>query len=236
MKRAAIIVALIAPVVLAGCFREAVPARATGADVRRVYLQNCGLEHFRSADVAAKGRVFVEDPTLPPRPQQGAQSHGAWKAFSALESAPALQVIDYLNLDGNRLTNTAEIAGFTGLKWLRLNGNKLKQVEGLSTLKQLRRLYLRDNLLAAVPPEIEQLEQLTDLDLSGNPLTSVPEWLARKPGLKCLSLNRTRIESLPEDLSAWRSLQMLQLGGIDGMSLAEMQRIRAALPQTVVVF
>lgn len=236
MKRGAIIAALLAPVALAGCFREATPARATGADARRVYLQRCGLEHFRAADVTAKGRVFVEDPALPPRPQQGAQSHGAWKAFASLESPPAPQAVDYLNLDGNQLTNVAEIAGFTGLKWLRLNGNRLERVEGLAALKQLRRLYLRDNRLAVVPPEIEQLEQLTDLDLSGNPLTAVPEWLARKPNLKCLSLNRTRIVRLPDDLSAWRSLQMLQLGDVEGLTLEEMQRIRAALPQTAVVF
>ena len=114
--------------------------------------------------------------------------------------------IDYLNLDRNALTNVDEVASLVGLKWLRLNGNRLSS-----------------------------LPSLTDIDLSGNPVSEVPEWLAKKEGLQFLSFSRTRITKLPDDLSAWKRLKALQLGDLQ-MSPDEMARIRKTLPDVAIVF
>ena len=146
-------------------------------------------------------------------------------------------IIDYVNLDRNELeVFPEELLSLKGLKWLRLNGNKLTQIPSLDNLENLRRIYLRDNNLTAVPEGLKNLPRLTDIDLSGNSqIKEVPEWLAKKEGLEHLSFSRTSIIRLPEDLSAWKSLKSLQLGELQ-MSLNEMARIRAALSETAIVF
>ena len=122
-----------------------------------------------------------------------------------------------------------------GLKWLRLNGNKLSKLPDLRALVSLRRIYLRDNRFDSVPDTLKDLPSLTDIELSGNPIKEIPSWLAEKKGLKNLSFNRTRIAALPQDLSAWSSLQSLQLGELT-LSDGEMARIRKALPNVAIVF
>lgn len=144
--------------------------------------------------------------------------------------------INYLNLDRNALeTLPSEIRSLTGLKWLRLNENRLSELPDISALSQLRRIYLRGNRFSAVPETLKNLPALTDIELSDNPIPEIPEWLARKEGLRNLSFNRTRLRRLPDDLRAWKSLYSLQLGGLS-LPLDEMKRIRAALPKTTVVF
>ena len=146
-------------------------------------------------------------------------------------------IIDYVNLDRNELeVFPEELLSLKGLKWLRLNDNKLTQIPTLDNLVNLRKIYLRDNNLTAVPEGLKNLPRLTDIDLSGNSkIKEVPEWLAKKEGLEHLSFSRTSIIRLPEDLSAWKSLKSLQLGELN-MSLNEMARIRAALSETAIVF
>lgn len=143
--------------------------------------------------------------------------------------------IDYLNLDRNQLESVDGVEKLVGLKWLRLNGNKLSKLPDLKALSSLRRIYLRDNRFEAVPEALKELPSLTDIELSGNPIKEIPSWLAAKKGLKNLSFNRTRITALPPDLSPWSSLQSLQLGELS-LSDGEMARIRKALPNVAIVF
>jgi len=152
------------------------------------------------------------------------------------EALAAGKAIDYVNLDRNKLeTLPPEIASLTGLKWLRLNGNRLSALPDLSALASLRRIYLQGNDFESVPETLKNLPALTDIDLSDNPIAEVPDWLAAKKGLENLSFSRTRISSLPADLSAWRSLHSLQLGELN-LSAEEMARVRSALPNTAIVF
>jgi Leucine-rich repeat (LRR) protein len=167
--------------------------------------------------VPAHSRVYLQDKNLAEAPQLEAE------------------VVDYVNLDRNALTNIDAIAKLGGLKWLRLNDNKLDELPDLSALVKLRRIYLKNNRFAVVPEALKDLPSLTDIDLSGNPIVGVPEWLAKKSGLKNLSFSRTNIKRLPEDLSAWRTLQSLQLGELS-MEPAEMKRIRKELPDVAIVF
>ena len=154
-----------------------------------------------------------------------------------LAVAPELnrEIVDYVNLDRNSLTNIDTLAKLDGLKWLRLNDNRLSSLPDLKALVKLRRIYLKNNRFAAVPETLKDLPALTDIDLSGNPLVGVPEWLAKKEGLKNLSFSRTRITRLPDDLSSWKSLQSLQLGEL-ALGADEMKRIREALPDVAIVF
>jgi Leucine-rich repeat (LRR) protein len=145
------------------------------------------------------------------------------------------QIVDYINLDRNSLTNIDALAALDGLKWLRLNDNRLSSLPDLGRLVKLRRIYLRNNRFESVPETLKNLPELTDIDLSGNPVSEVPEWLARKQGLKNLSFSATRLKSLPADLSAWKSLHSLQLGELS-LSAEEMKRIRDALPDVAIVF
>lgn len=171
--------------------------------------------------VPPEARVYLKDKSLGDLKGQGA----ALKA----------DVVDYLNLDRNQLTNVDEVASLAGLKWLRLNDNRLSSLPDLSKLSSLRRIYLRNNRFAAVPEQLKDLPALTDIDLSGNPVKEIPAWLVEKRGLKNVALNRTLVTKLPENLGAWKSLKSLQLGELN-ISAAEMARIRKALPDVAIVF
>ena len=168
--------------------------------------------------VPAESRVYLSD-----------------KGLADLAKADLSKVGDYLNLDRNALTNVDPVAKLEGLKWLRLNGNKLNALPDLKALVNLRRIYLKNNRFTSVPETLKDLPSLTDIDLSGNPISEVPDWLAKKTGLKNLSFTQTMLRKLPDDLSAWQTLQSLQLGELN-LPAEEMARIRAALPKVAIVF
>lgn len=211
---------------LSGCFKEPRPAYESVPAETQVYLKNRGLTVLTADALMKDGVVYVG----------GAEAQPTNLASQVSTLDPAS--LTYLNLDYNELTNVDALVSFTGLKWLRLNNNRLESLPDLSGLASLRRLYLRDNALASVPEFLrpENLPELDTLDLSGNPIASVPDWLARRKGLKHLSLSDTAVTALPKDLSAWKSLKSLQLGGLRLGSIDELKRIRAALPDTAVVF
>ena len=171
--------------------------------------------------VPAEARVYLSGKSL-------ADLKGQTAAFKA-------DVVDYVNLDRNQLTNVDEIAVLHGLKWLRLNDNRLSELPDLKALVSLRRIYLRNNRFKAVPEQLKDLPALTDIDISGNPVAEIPSWLASRKGLKNLSFSRTSVKRLPEDLSAWKTLKSLQLGDLN-LPPDEMKRIRAALPSVAIVF
>ena len=160
----------------------------------------------------------------------------ALRDLSSCRDALKPELVDYVNLDRNELEAfPPELATLTGLKWLRLNGNRLSSLPDLSSLANLRRIYLKANNFESVPETLKDLPSLTDVDLSQNPISQVPQWLVDKKGLENVSFSRTRVTKLPDDLSGWRKLTSLQLGGLN-LSAEEMARIRAALPKVALVF
>ena len=175
-----------------------------------------------SATVPEGARLYLQDRAL--------------RDLSSYRDALKPELVDYVNLDRNELeTFPPELATLAGLKWLRLNRNRLSQLPDLSALVNLRRIYLKGNLFTEVPETIKNLPALTDVDLSQNPISEVPAWLVGKAGLENVSFSETRVTKLPDDLSGWRSLTSLQLGGLN-LSAEEMSRIRAALPKVTIVF
>ena len=174
--------------------------------------------------------------TVPEGSRVYLQDKGLIDLSSCQEALALGEKIDYVNLDRNNLeVFPPELATLSGLKWLRLNSNRLSSLPPLEKLVNLRRIYLRENRFAAVPEALKDLPSLTDIDLSENPLEEVPEWLAKKENLENLSFSSTHIKKLPDDLSAWKSLLSLQMGDLN-IDAAEMARIRKALPKTAIVF
>ncbi len=175
-----------------------------------------------SKTVPVGARLYLQDKAL--------------KDLSSCKDALKPDLVDYVNLDRNELEAfPTELVSLTGLKWLRLNGNRLSDLPDLSALVSLRRIYLRANRFTKVPEALRGLPSLTDVDLSLNPLTVIPQWLVDIRSLENVSLSETRVSKLPDDLSGWKGLTTLQLGGLK-MSAEEMARIRAALPGVAIVF
>ena len=203
-------------------FAEFVRPRGCAAVLLCLAAAGCFDEPTPAYKTVSEGaRVYLQDQGL--------------KDLSSCKDALRPDVVDYLNLDRNQLTNVDAVASLAGLKWLRLNENRLAALPDLSGLKKLRRVYLRNNKFTQVPETLKDLPELTDLDLSWNDVTEVPDWLAKREGLENLSFTHTKIRQLPADLGAWRSLKSLQLGDLD-LNPAELSRIRAALPDVAIVF
>ncbi len=191
-----------------------------------------------AAALAATAGCFDEPEPAYKTVPAGARAYLQDRGFADFASAASgldSKVVDYINLDRNAITNLDGIAAFEGVKWLRLNENRLSALPSLAGLSSLRRIYLRDNVFTEVPEQLKDLPSLTDIELSGNPIKEVPEWLAQKKGLEFLSLSRTLVERLPADLSAWKGMKALQLGELK-ISPEEMARIRKALPDVAIVF
>lgn len=185
--------------------------------------------------LALAGCFNEPEPAYKTRPE-GAEIRLQDRGISSLDVKLDPAIVVYVNLDRNEFREVPqEILACTKLKWLRLNGNRLESLPDLGGLKDLRRIYLKNNKFAAVPEALKALDNLTDLELSGNPITEVPGWLTEMKSLKNVSLNRTRIEKLPDDLSGWRGLTSLQLGDLR-IPAEEMARIRQALPEVAIVF
>lgn len=175
-----------------------------------------------SATVPEGARLYLQD--------------GALRDLSSCRDLLKPELVDYVNLDRNELEEfPAELTTLTGLKWLRLNRNRLSTLPDLSPLVNLRRIYLKGNRFTQVPEALKSLPALTDVDLSLNPISEVPAWLVEMKGLENVSFSDTRVTKLPEDLSGWRNLTSLQLGGLR-LSAEEMARIRASLPDVTIVF
>lgn len=175
-----------------------------------------------SATVPEGARLYLQDRAL--------------RDISSCRDLLKPELVDYVNLDRNELEEfPAELTTLTGLKWLRLNRNRLSTLPDLSPLVNLRRIYLRGNRFTAVPEALKSLPALTDVDLSQNPISEVPAWLVEMKGLENVSFSDTRVTKLPEDLSGWRNLTSLQLGGLR-LPVDEMARIRVALPKVTIVF
>ena len=175
-----------------------------------------------SATVPEGARLYLQDRAL--------------RDLSSCRDLLKPELVDYVNLDRNDFEEfPAELTTLTGLKWLRLNRNRLSTLPDLSPLVNLRRIYLRGNRFTAVPEALKSLPALTDVDLSQNPISEVPAWLVEMKGLENVSFSDTLVKKLPEDLSGWRNLTSLQLGGLR-LPADEMARIRVALPKVTIVF
>src|SRR6218665_1150270 len=81
------------------------------------------------------------------------------------------------------------------LKTLHLEFGKLTQLENLSSLKKLQRLYLQDNRLTSI--DIRNIFTLESVDLSYNRLNYIPSlWLSGLRNLQILNLSHNQITAV----------------------------------------
>ena len=82
----------------------------------------------------------------------------------------------------------------------------------------LRKLFLNNNKLACLPPEIGRLRNLVHLDVSSNELTDLPAEIGMLVNLKELWLFYNQLEMLPLEVG---SLYQLELLGVEGNPLSD---------------
>lgn len=153
------------------------------------------------------------------------------------EFLAGLPELRYINLDRNNLTSIPKNLPI-GLKWLRLNGNKLTALpDEIGNLTKLERIYLRDNKLSTLPKSIAACTEIEDVILANNNLNEFPSVLLQLPKLCNLDLSgNPNLKKLPDDISKMTSLRTLILRGT-GLKLTEEGRdkIRKSLHHTCVV-
>ncbi|XP_048340522.1 malignant fibrous histiocytoma-amplified sequence 1 homolog [Sphaerodactylus townsendi] len=96
---------------------------------------------------------------------------------------------------------------------LNLDRNKLKHLNGISKLCNLKTLILSKNEITDFPEEIKKLVHLEKLELNQNQIRIIPEGIfSCFAKLKHLRLNNNRLDVLPKDLAACSgTLQYLNL-------------------------
>ena len=83
--------------------------------------------------------------------------------------------------------------------------------ECVSSIQNLRVLYLDNNVLISLPESISSLHDLEWFSLSRNQLTSLPEGISALKNLQKLFLNNNSLSFLPKDFSSLESLKILYL-------------------------
>ncbi|KAI5624872.1 hypothetical protein C0J50_15678, partial [Silurus asotus] len=96
---------------------------------------------------------------------------------------------------------------------LEISGKVRSLSSALWSLTHLSALYLSDNSLSRIPPDIAKLHNLVYLDLSSNKIRSLPAELGNMVSLRELLLNNNQLRVLPFELGKLFQLQTLGLKG-----------------------
>ncbi|KAG4097599.1 L domain-like protein [Neocallimastix lanati (nom. inval.)] len=81
----------------------------------------------------------------------------------------------------------------------------------IGDLINLRILYLNDNKIRVIPPDIGKLTNLYHLDLSFNILSNLPKEIGNLKNLRKLILNGNKLIEIPEEIGTMTELKILQL-------------------------
>ncbi|WP_139959364.1 leucine-rich repeat domain-containing protein [Flavicella sediminum] len=113
-----------------------------------------------------------------------------------------LQSITDLNIAYNKLQNEVNytrLAALKNLSELWLDHNELYEVpKTIGKLDQIIRLYIDNNFLTTLAPEMKNMKKLRVLHAGFNQLNSFPEVFIEMPGLILAHLNNNRIQSFPK--------------------------------------
>lgn len=89
-----------------------------------------------------------------------------------LKIIAGLPLLKKLTLSQCNLSGVTPLTKATGLVYLNINGNAVRNIESLSALLNLQELHLQHNAIVEITP-LSSLNQLTKLDVSYNALTSL---------------------------------------------------------------
>lgn len=103
-----------------------------------------------------------------------------------------------------------EIENLVNLHTLSLGYNQLHTI-GLGKLINLQELYLNDNLLGTIEPDLGKLTNLCTLGLENNQLYSLPSTIVNLTNLQILDLSHNKLDSIPLVICSLINLQELYL-------------------------
>eukprot|EP00741_Cyanophora_paradoxa_P001954 tig00000532_g1893.t1 len=142
----------------------------------------------------------------------GGKDREEWPAAEIAAAGP--ENIRWLELWGNELTSIpgAELAKLTNLEWLWLSNNRLTALPPeIGRLTALRWLNVQGNQLTALPPEIGRLAALQELYVSNNQLMALPPEIGRLSSLQELLVSSNQLTVLPPEIGRLSSLQKLSV-------------------------
>lgn len=125
--------------------------------------------------------------------------------------------VKILNLYDNNLVRMGSLAPLVGLEELRINGNNLEEMPGLSMHEKLTVIEMHKNRFAAAPDDyFKATPALERLRIDGNMLTALPPSLLALDTLVGVQAQENKLESLPA--AAWPSkLETLFLQGNEAL-------------------
>ncbi|MDR0928155.1 MAG: hypothetical protein LBM74_00385 [Oscillospiraceae bacterium] len=149
------------------------------------------------------------------------RARSALKLMTGTITPEMLASVTSLSLVNADVADFRDLAMFTGLKKLTLDGVTMDDISDLAAMQGLEELYLRN-----IP--ISSLKPLAGLDLKHLEIadTKVRDLkpLAKMANLETLSVERSRVETLP-DMSGMISLKALYLSGNDIAELAPLAKL-----------
>jgi Leucine-rich repeat (LRR) protein len=156
------------------------------------------------------------------------------------EEVATLPDLQVLGLNGNRLSALPPGLWQTNIKELFLAENPLKRLPpDIGHLASLEKLYLGDTQLRALPKEIGNLKKLKALHVPSNRLSALPKEIAELKALEVLNLSGNRLSILIEEISELSRLRTLNLtknplpNGLIEASKQGMESFREALGRHV---
>lgn len=121
--------------------------------------------------------------------------------------------LEFINLSNNRLVNLPDnFSKIRSLRDLKLSHNQLQTADAFLTLAELpklRSLWLDDNQISVLAPEIATLRQLRFLYLDNNNLSTLPEAVTQMRRLLVLHAAQNRFTELPGQLARMPGLMFV---------------------------
>jgi internalin A len=118
---------------------------------------------------------------------------------------PIAQLITFLSIQKNLLSNISNIGMFSNLTFLDLSGNPIKDLSPVTTLQNLTRIQLRETGVSDLAP-LKSLLKLQYVDVRNAPVTSVSALIGLHD-LRILLIDKSKVSDL-NSLSTNKELQI----------------------------
>ncbi|TMW88150.1 hypothetical protein EJD97_018981 [Solanum chilense] len=123
-----------------------------------------------------------------------------------------LTSLEVLNAGKNKLKSMDEVSGLVNLRALILNDNDIVSICKLDKMKELNTLVLSRNPISGIGQSLAKINSITKLSLSNCQLQGVDSSLKSCTELKELRLAHNDIKTLPSELAFNVKLQNLDIG------------------------
>jgi len=147
-----------------------------------------------------------------------------------------MRYIESLNLSHNNLLQLPmSVLNLKLLITLNLSYNSISSIYKDNTLRKLEYFNLSNNAITEIPKSFGLMKKLKNLDLSDNRIEEIPAEIMNLTKLEELKLENNQLTMLPKQINRLSKLKILKLKG-NKLSEEEKNRIRNALPSTVIIF